>query len=294
MAWRCSTTPAAWSSSAPTKARSPRATGLRPARRRSTSARRRNRARRRDCRCSATSSGSVDRGGWRASAPAMPKIRPTAEQLRCSHAAARRPTCRCRWVSRTSCSRGWWMSNNQTIPSDHRVDVGDADHREHRAERRVHGAGRGHGDPARHRGRRHHGARSRCPRTSPWRAPRRNTPATRSSANRRTRTQRRLHRALSAVHGVVQPESRHAQLGELRPRRDALRRRGPLRLLHDGSGAAGDRFRSSPPPTTPAPAPSTATASIAATWRARSTAPRAASTTPSPIYSTTSFRRPRT
>ena len=61
------------------------------------------------------------------------------------------------------------------------------------------------------------------------------------------------------------PNSRRAQLGELRPRRRALRRRGPLRLLHDGSGSAGVRSRTSRPTTTPAPARSRATASIAAT-----------------------------
>ncbi len=54
-----------------------------------------------------------------------------------------------------------------------------------------------------------------------------------------SRFERRLHRAARAIHGLVQPEPRLAQLGELRPRRRALRARGPLRLLHDGSGSAG-------------------------------------------------------
>ena len=83
-------------------------------------------------------------------------------------------------------------------------------------------------------------APSRCPRASPSRAPRRSTTATRSSANRRTATPATTYIVRYPQYTASYNQNRGTpELGELQPRGDAFRRRGSLRLLHHGSGAAG-------------------------------------------------------
>jgi hypothetical protein len=61
---------------------------------------------------------------------------------------------------------------------------------------------------------------------TPWRspAPPRTTPAMPNSASRPTPMRAiDIHRAARTVHGVVQQHARHAKLGELRSRSNALR-----------------------------------------------------------------------
>ncbi len=212
-------------------------------------------------------------------------------QSRCAHAGQQHHpvhgphahrTWRCPWASKTSCSRALGESVEQHRAQHLHLGSADAGHRHDRCARR---------DSWRWRWAMPRSAPPRrlmAPRT-PGRCPSRVAVA---SATAQYANNTEFGEPMDSdptddwiierpqYTQLVEPESRLAQLGGLRDRRHALRRRRPLRLLHHGRGPA---VLADPPDYRGlhrCAAHSTATASIADTWRARSIARRVVWTTP--------------